>query len=510
MQFDCVAEFEFTKDLRTQKKEVDAALEQANKTIMRKGAKDAREAAQASDWQLSKDGKRLTVRIESGAIVRAHAALIRLRNFLNEQLGPKLKAGIRGLSVKKFVVEGVALKQPALRPVEISCFVEEAKISEDGTKASLKLKDLTPALIEDGAVDRIIKLVEDKVEAQHYEGKAEIKKLLWESTKKKAFYDADPAVELEARNWIRRTHAKAQFVFGPQFAALANAFKELLFEDVYAKLGFREMIFPKFEPWAVPQRSGHAKSIYPEAFFVAVPKKSEAAVWEKEKDFFRVTGEVLKSEFASKLDFVGIMSYAQCPPFWRFLEGRTILDESLPLRVYDWSGPTYRNEAGGTQGIARLEEFHRIETLWVGTPEQTKKITTELADAFTVFFNKTLDLEFKKNWITPWFLAQEGKRGLSEKASEGVGTTDFDAWLPYRGGREASEWLEFQNVSNNGDKYPKAFSVKAQSAELWSGCAGGSLERWACAFLAQKGFDKKNWPSAMRDRIELGAEIKFA
>ncbi|MEM0475663.1 MAG: aminoacyl--tRNA ligase-related protein [Candidatus Norongarragalinales archaeon] len=510
MQFDCVAEFEFTRDLSEAKKEVDAALELANKTIMRKGAKDAREAAQASDWRLSADGKRLTVRIESGAVVRAHAALIRLRNFLNEQLGAKLKVGIRGVEIKKFEVKGIELKQAALRPIEISCFVEEVKASEDGLKASLKLKDLTPALIEGGAVDRIIKLVQDKVEAQHYEGKSEVKKLLWASDQKTPHYDKDPAVELEARNWIRRTKGKAQFVFGPQFASLANAFKELLAEQVYAKLGFREMIFPKFEPWDVPARSGHAKNIYPEAFFVAVPKKSDPAAWEKEKDFFRITGEVLKTNFAEKLDFVGIMSYAQCPPFWRFLEGRVVLDESLPIRVFDWSGPTYRNEAGGTQGIARLEEFHRIETLWVGTPAQTKKITSELADAFTVFFNKTLDLEFRKNWITPWFLAQEGKLGLSEKASEGVGTTDFDAWLPYRGPREKSEWLEFQNVSNNGDKYPKAFSVKAQSSELWSGCAGGSLERWACAFLAQKGFDKKNWPSAVRDRVDITGEVKFA
>ncbi len=510
MQFDCVAEFEFTKDLSEKKSELDAVIEQANKTVLRKGAKEVREAAQASDWQLSADGKTLTVRIESGAVVRAHAALIRLRNFLNEQLGPKLKAGIRGMTVKKFDVKGITLKQAALRPVEITCFVDEVKTS--GTSASLKLKDLTPALIEDGAVDRIIRLVEDKVEAQHYEGKGEAKKLLWASNAKQTHYDKDPAIELEARNWMRRTLAKAQFVFGPQFVSLANAFKDLLQQEVYAKLGFREMFFPKFEPWAVPQRSGHAKSIYPEAFFVAVPKKSDPGLWQKESDYFRITGEVFKDDFAPKLDFVGIMSYAQCPPFWRFLEGRVVLDESLPLRVFDWSGPTYRNEAGGTQGIARLEEFHRIETLWVGTPVQVKKITQELSDAFTMFFNKTIDLDFQKNWITPWFLAQEGKRGLSDKASEGVGTTDFDAWLPYRGAREKSEWLEFQNVSNNGDKYPKAFSVKAQGGndELWSGCAGGSIERWVCAFLAQKGFDKKDWPSAVRDRVELGNEVKFA
>jgi seryl-tRNA synthetase len=74
--------------------------------------------------------------------------------------------------------------------------------------------------------------------------------------------------------------------------------------------------------------------------------------------------------------------------------------------------------------------------------------------------------------------------------AERIGTTDYEAFLPY-----SQSWLEFQNVSINGNKYPKGFSVKIQSGtECWSGCSGIGLERWSASFLAQKGLDLEDWP----------------
>ena len=46
-------------------------------------------------------------------------------------------------------------------------------------------------------------------------------------------------------------------------------------------------------------------------------------------------------------------------------------------------------------------------------------------------------------WVTPWFMAQEGKTGLAEMS--GAGTVDYEAVLPYNG-----NWIEFQNLSVNG------------------------------------------------------------
>ncbi|HYA54238.1 MAG TPA: serine--tRNA ligase, partial [Thermoplasmata archaeon] len=79
-----------------------------------------------------------------------------------------------------------------------------------------------------------------------------------------------------------------------------------------------------------------------------------------------------------------------------------------------------------------------------------------------------------------------------------------------RGPRETSEWLEFQNLSIVGDKYTKAFSIKAQKGELWSGCTGIGLERWLTAFLAQKGLDPSGWPEEVRRYAgDLPTGVKF-
>jgi seryl-tRNA synthetase len=92
-------------------------------------------------------------------------------------------------------------------------------------------------------------------------------------------------------------------------------------------------------------------------------------------------------------------------------------------------------------------------------------------------------------------MAQEGLTGTT--GNEKVGTTDYESFMPYR-----DDWLEFQNVSVNGDKYPLGFNVKAQSGnELWSGCSGVGLERWASSFFAQKGLDYENWPESFKDIV---------
>ena len=49
-------------------------------------------------------------------------------------------------------------------------------------------------------------------------------------------------------------------------------------------------------------------------------------------------------------------------------------------------------------------------------------------------------------------------------------------------------------MSVNGDKYHKGFNVKSQSnKELWSGCSGNGLERWASAYYAKEGVDPGDW-----------------
>ncbi len=446
-----------------------------------------------SDWKI--DGEKLKVEITSSSDPKPHEILVRLKKFFVEKLGKKLKLGVREIFADEYSAE-FETEQKALREFKIP-FADEFSVS--GNKAKILFRNLNEDLLQNNYIDRLRKLVNEKIKAQYYEGKGEFKEYIWSGKQRKFSFSKDPAEELEKIGWIKRAHGKGQWILGPEITALLNTFKELTIENVYKPLKFFEMTFPKFEPWSIPSKSGHAQNIYPNAYFVFVPKKSDEKDWEEVMDNFKVTGKVDLEGIAKRAVSVGMLSYAQCPPFWPFLEGKILDEKTLPMKVYDWSGPTYRNEAGGTHGLDRVEEFHRTETLWVAEKKDAIKIWHDLKNAYVKLFDKVLDLEIRVARVAPWWMAHEGK--ASFKSTDEIGTFDFDAYLPYRGDRK-EEWLEIQNDSCNGEKYPKAFTVKLRKAELWSGCAGGSFERWIAAFLAQKGLDPKGWPSAVRKKWE--------
>ena len=283
-------------------------------------------------------------------------------------------------------------------------------------------------------------------------------------------------------------------------------------ENLYKPLGFKNMIFPKVVPWDVWKKSGHLSGIYQggfEPYFVCTPKTADSEYWEDIADYYRITLDIQPEKIMEKLrPPIGGLSFAQCPPFYSYLQGKTVSDDSFPLFIYDWSGPTYRYESGAAYGFERVDELHRIETIYIGFPDQIKKIAQELRLKFRHIIGDILDLEFREAWVTPWWSAQEGS-ATDEDSSvtledfDQIGTIDFEIYLPYKGKRKESEWLETQNISILGDKYTKAFTVKSQSGkELWSGCGGGSFERYISAFVAQKGTDPKNWPEKIMKYID--------
>jgi seryl-tRNA synthetase len=362
--------------------------------------------------------------------------------------------------------------------------------------------DVTTQDLENRIPDRIVKLIEEKVQAAGYGGKTEHWELVYESPKRGRTYTGNPTEEMERRHWIRHGSSRGQWIYGPQPIQLFRAFSSIVEEEIIRPLGFSEMVFPKVDTWDVLARSGHAKGVYPEIYYVCTPKTRDPSFWEDVADYFKVTGEVPVEMLRERIDGpIGALCYAQCPSFWPFVQGRTLANSSLPVKVFDRSGTSHRYESGGIHGIERVDEFHRIEIVWFGTVEQTTGMAEELHRAYTRVFNEILELEWRAAKVTPWFMAQEGMVGVC--GCESVGTTDYEAHLPYN-----DSWLEFQNVSVNGDKYPKGFNVKIQSGEeCWSGCSGIGLERWTAAFLAQKGFDPSGWPGKIAERVGTWNEV---
>lgn len=458
----------------------------------------AKLASQGNEFDYSFSAKKdlIALSVSSKNMASCNNVILPFEKQAAAALGKKLKVGIKEVVVKSYEVDFVLEAAPK-KDVTVPF---ASSVSFKGTSGVLRYADISFQFIKNNNVDRTVKLLKDKIKMANYEGKDEFREIVWSGKERNIDYKNDPSIELEKINWIRRSSGKGQFVYGREFTALMNVFKDLLVENVYSPLGFSEMVFPKFEPWDVPKKSGHAKNIYPNAYFVFTPNNASPEFWEDAIDKFAITGEVQIDLVKEKSTSVGIMSYAQCPPFWPYLEGKIIDENTLPLKVFDWSGPTYRNESGGTHGLDRIEEFHRIEVLFVGTQAQVIQVWKDLNKAYINFFDKVLDVEARASSVTPWWMAHAGIRDKSDLAD--VGTYDFDVYLPFRGARDR-EWLEVQNNSANGEKYPVAFNVKSnEQKHLWSGCSGASLQRYIVAFLAQKGLDSKNWPAAVRKPFE--------
>jgi len=476
---------------------VDVAVKEANGQVFCKGVPKGvppEEVGRITLWEVEENI--LFLEIESGGYTRAHDALFRFRKLIGSALG-KHHLGLREIRVREFrvslmgdVTESSIPRIPFIRSVRC----------EDG-RVVLDLQVTTQDL-ENRVPDRIVKLIEEKIQAAGYGGKTEHWDLLYESPKRERAYTGNPTEEMEKRHWIRHGSSRGQWIYGPQPVQLFRAFTSIVEEEIIKPLGFSEMIFPKVDTWDVLSRSGHAKGVYPEIYYVCTPKTRDPAFWEDVADYFKVTGEVPVEMLRERMDGpIGALCYAQCPSFWPFVQGRTVANSSLPVRIFDRSGTSHRYESGGIHGIERVDEFHRIEIVWFGTVEQTTKLAGDLHEAYSRVFNELLELEWRCAKVTPWFMAQEGMIGAC--GCDAVGTTDYEAYLPY-----SDTWLEFQNVSVNGDKYPKGFNMKIQSGEeCWSGCSGIGLERWTAAFLAQKGFDPAGWPEAVVKRVGTLNEI---
>jgi len=449
--------------------------------------------AKIDSWSIKENVLELS--IVSGTKRRAHDILLNFRNVLSKTLGKNYRVGVRGIEVDLYEVRFSLDKKP-LRDISIP--FADIEIKENNVR--MILRETSEEFLRKNYVDRMIRLVKEKVENQYYEGKKEFWKLIWRSEEKEPVWNKDPTEEMIKRGWLVQGPTKGKWFYRPQLAAIIRAMEKIAIEEVLKPLGFQEVIESHIVPFEIWLKTGHLEGMPGEIYYVCEPRTRDITEWERFIDLVKITREIPEDELRRNVSLprAGIC-YAQCPVIYWSLKGKTLADDSLPLLIFDRTAISGRYESGGRHGIERVDEFHRIEPVYIGKPEQLIELRDKLIERYKRVFNDILDLEWRMAWVTPWYLQQAGKVEVKEGYGEGViGTIDFEAWLPYRGDRENSKWLEFQNLSILGDKYVKAFNIKAQKGELWSGCSGIGLERWTAVFLAQKGLDPESWPEGFR------------
>lgn len=499
MKFDLKGSFTFSDNILSIKEEMGKFISDFNENLL-KG--DAEKRAEIESFKIEK--KSLFFNIVSHGSFRPHNALLQIKNSISKELGKKHHIGVREIKIDSYEIEFDLEKKP-LKEVDIPF----AKVKLEGKKATMALTNVDEEFLRRNYIDRMINRVKEKVDNQYYEGKGEYWKSIWESEEKEPVWSKDPTEEMVKLDWLKQGPTKGKWFYRPQAAAILKTMEEIAIKEILQPLGFQEIIESQIVPFDIWLKTGHLEGMPSEFYYVVEPATRDVEKWEKFVDLTKITKEVDFNELQKNLSVptAGIC-YAQCPMIYWSFKGKTISEESLPIFVYDKTAVSGRYESGGRHGIERVDEFHRIEPVYIGTREQLLSLREKLIERYKHVFNDIFDIEWRMAWVTPWYMQQAGKIGAT--GEQDCGTIDFEAYMPYRGDRKKSEWLEFQNLSILGDKYVKSFNIKSQKSELWSGCSGIGLERWTTAFLAQKGLDPDEWPAGFKRYLkELPKGIEF-
>ncbi|HEC57675.1 MAG TPA: serine--tRNA ligase, partial [Candidatus Syntrophoarchaeum butanivorans] len=169
MEFKLKGSFRCSKEVSDLADLIDDLFKRANETILKKGAPTGK-GATANLLRVTSD--RVEFEVVSGRYVRAHDAVLRLKKMLSSHLGKEYHIGVREIGVDAFVIRLPSEHPPKKMKIP---FVKDISY-QDGV-IILEL-DLTLKELEDRVPDRIIRLIEEKIEKESFGGKSEHWELL--------------------------------------------------------------------------------------------------------------------------------------------------------------------------------------------------------------------------------------------------------------------------------------------------------------------------------------------
>lgn len=478
---------------------IEESKEEAKSVLIKGSERDPDNACYLDSWNIS--GNILNANLTSGNLVRAHVGMLRLKKVFAKNLGEKLRIGIRDIGTKKFeIVLDQKMDDVSINKIKSIPKVSSALLEKE--KTIIELQPLEEKDLRENLVDRLIALVEEVTKEKHvaFEQTQPIVKI---SEKKEMKFSGDPLISGLELGWIVNFPGRGQFIYASKYGALFETIKSILIKDIAKNIGFKPFLLPKLIPFELMKKMpGYFDSI-PEGMFYVSPPPREPEAFDNFRQEYKITKEIPVEELKKVLkDPDYVLAPAQCEPFWQYYSVAKHNSSSYPLKYYDASGYTYRWEGGGVEGLVRVTEFQRIELTYVGLPEQVVKIRDQIVERGIYVADKVLDLEWRITAAAPFYV-KESSAQFNPNNSIEAPAYDIEIYLPYRGPREKSEWLEVAGCFVHKKKFIESFKIKSEdNTDIWTGCTGLGLSRWIAAFLAEKGFKVEDWPVSVREKYQ--------
>ena len=509
MKFILYGEIKFSKNIGEAEEELKKIIENANETILLKGVPEGQEdyGAKITDWNINDD--MLNITIKSGHKVRAHDAILRLKKPLAQTLGKQYHMGIRKINAKKYTVIIPTGKEGYFIDKNVSNDLEQiTDFQINKNNVTIVMENMTESDLRKHVTNRVLNYI-TKEESEKTEDdepsdiltrqvtKIEPGTITGHSPEFKPLFTDDPTEECMKQGWVKKFPGRGQWFYGPEIVTLYRALEKTLVEEVVEKLDFQECLFPKLIPMDIIQKMRYFEGL-PEGMYYCSAPKREPETFKKFKNELIINKEIpidLLNEGLKDPSYV--LAPAQCEAFYEFLGHEVIEETSLPIKFYDKSGWTYRWEAGGAKGLDRVHEFQRIEMVWAASPDLTNNIRDQ-----TLELSEKLATKLELEWYTeigddPFYL--EGRK-VENRGIEFPDVPKYEMRLALPG---KDKGVAVVSANVHGTHFVEGFSIKtSHNSKLWTGCTGLGLTRWLIGFLAQKGFNKEEWPDSIKSKVK--------
>jgi len=305
--------------------------------------------------------------------------------------------------------------------------------------------------------------------------------LSWGNARETAFR-GDALQEMRDRGWIL-DFAEGQVVATAPLTRLFRGFQELFRQEVAGPLGFEEWTLPRLLPQKILRRFGSVEYAPGTLFEARYYSESHPG----------------RSYFLDPVQSAGL---------YHALSKHPLPTDILPLKVFETlGGPQWRNEAPSElHGIDKLVEYLKMEHVYVGTPEQVTESRRIQKQTYERIFDE-LGLVYRVVVGAPCHSSpQNTARYEKAKTLDEVPLIDFELYIP-----SEDRWMEVCGACVEETENTEAFGITSTSGDvLWSGCSGVGLHRLAYAFLAQMGFDEKNYPELFLRHLPPVGAVQFS
>ncbi|MCS6788187.1 MAG: hypothetical protein NZ733_02715 [Aigarchaeota archaeon] len=454
-------------------------------------------------------GNEVQFEVESGTAVWATDAVLRLKNAVAESMGRSYRVGVRGTLVEELTVrlERGFDRERAARELE-----GVAEVSQVGDSLEIRFTGITERELQDRLVERALRRVRVSAVAEEIAVPATFGTVLKRGPARPQKVIEDVGQVAESLGWIKRFPGRGQWIYAPPMASLVRSIVQLIIDRICLPLGFQEWVFPRLLPIEVLQKLSTYVEHLPEGLFYVCPPPRDPSAFAEFKREYSLRRELRVDLLRNVLeDPRYVLDAVQCPPFYQFFSQEYVRLEDLPVKAFDvMGGWTWRNEAGGVEGIVRTNEFLRMEMVVLGSPEDVVELRDSIIDRTVEVVDKDLDLEWRVVAGAPFYLSPEEarKRVIDVSTSAKIPTLDVEVYMAYRGEREEAEWLEITAATVHRDFYVNAFRIKeVKERPVWTGCVGHGISRWAAAFLARHGFEVDDWPKPIRERMRYAPTV---